>query len=485
LINRKTSKPKKTKSILKQITISLFIIILFTFIITEIIIINRSHNALIESHDNNLLLLVETVISVIEVNGNGIATVDHADKIVTDFNNKKKGLYFIVFNRDNKKIGESKFIKNAKVNLPSNIKNQNFKRMTFWDTMIDEKKIRFIAIKRMISPDHEDHNTFIVKKHTQKCMIIIGKKLDNVKMQLNNIIVLSVSSLSIGFFILIILSRLILVYNFKPLENFQKEVKSILYSNLTPITVPNILEIEKIALTLNSVIGNLKDAFERERRFTSDVAHELRTPVSEIKTLTEVILKYSESIKKEDKLNYSEILDSTIQMQNVINNLLILSRYDSNALKGQKELTHLNKIVTALYKRYSSHAKNLSLLIKNNIDENIEIITDNEMMRTVIENLLSNAVEYSAPNSTIEIDCIIEENIFKFIISNKTSDLVSQDLNFMFDRFWRKDKSRTSDAQHSGLGLSIVASLIDFLGYEIKSELHNNTLKIAIQGRIA
>ena len=95
-----------------------------------------------------------------------------------------------------------------------------------------------------------------------------------------------------------------------PLRTLEKEVRLISSSNLIMVSIPSVIELAQISSTLNLVISNLKDAFDRERRFTADVAHELRTPISEIRTAAEVALQKPSTLNADEQNALQDILAS-------------------------------------------------------------------------------------------------------------------------------------------------------------------------------
>jgi signal transduction histidine kinase len=231
-----------------------------------------------------------------------------------------------------------------------------------------------------------------------------------------------------------------------------------------------------ITVNLKSVIKHLEESINRERRFASNVAHELRTPISEIRTLVEVVLNYGNDLKKDDIDNYADILDSVTHMERIVTNLLILSRYDSRALTSREEVFDMEPLLEEIIKRYRSlmSSKNLELL--NTINVPYVIKSDRGMFGTILENLLSNAFEYSENKSSVGISGFADKRRFRLDISNKVIDLNNEDMERLFERFWRKDSARTSGSGHSGLGLPLVQSLSGFLGYEISVNLSDDSI---------
>lgn len=272
--------------------------------------------------------------------------------------------------------------------------------------------------------------------------------------------------------------------NLEYLRSFQDDIQLINPSNLAPVSIPPARELADVANSLNTVIDNLRKAFERERRFIANVAHELRTPISELRTLAEVSLKWPEEMDEQSLKNYQDILAVVRHMQNTVNNLLVLSRLDSGSLQSQKEMFELRPLAESACKHYQDMAEEKEIIVNNAIPAHCPLFTDKHMFLLIIDNLLSNAVEYSRSSSTVDLSARKDDNFFLFSVSNPAYDLSSRDLPLIFERFWRKDTARTSDRSHSGLGLSLVKSLADFLGFSVEAKLSlTNCLNISISGK--
>lgn len=482
-MNKDMARNFKVRSISKRVSWTFFFTTLLIFLIIGITVINRSHNALLKSFDLNLLNTAQGLASLTDMEENGEIELDLANESMPGFNDKDFYSCFLILTlKDRKEIARSPSLHGYNVSIPDILKENALGETVYWYGSIADRDIRFIAFSKEIVPDPEDVKPASINKISKECLFIVGEDLTRINNQFNEISHLTIITLSIGLIILIIIGRFILIHNLKPLNDFKNEVKLISSSNLIPVSVPDIVEIKSIAETLNSVIDQLKDAFDRERRFTSNVAHELRTPISEIRALVEVVIKYSTNLSKEDYENYSDILESVKHMQNIVNTLLVLTRLDVKTLITQNDLFSLKTLILNIYDKYKPMADQKEITIINNIESAMLINYDKEMINTIIENLISNAIEYSPNNSTIEIDSPSNSSIF---ITNEVKNLSQEDLPLMFERFWRKDESRSSNTNHCGLGLSLVKSLVELLNLEIKAELVGSKLiRITISGFI-
>ncbi len=216
-------------------------------------------------------------------------------------------------------------------------------------------------------------------------------------------------------------------------------------------------ELTSIIEELNSLLARVDQVVTRERRFTSDVAHELRTPISELRTACEVG-SLSTDDAESTQLFFADINDIALQMEQVVSNLLSLSRGDQDGATVLEEEIQLNRFITDCWTRFSELANEKRVELDCRIDKDLAITTDREKLSLIVRNLLENAITYSVPGSRIR--CLLEPGnpSVNLIFENRAANLCTEDLRHLFDRFWRKETSR-SEANHSGLGLSIVKAL--------------------------
>jgi two-component system sensor histidine kinase QseC len=233
------------------------------------------------------------------------------------------------------------------------------------------------------------------------------------------------------------------------------------------------------------MIADIREAFERERRFTANVAHELRTPVSEMRSLAEVALRYQTDLDAQNRKNYEDILASAKEMQATVLNLLTLARCDSGKLQPEKERIPLEPLVSSTWREFADAAASKAIRVHHEVSADTSITTDEALFRLILKNLFSNAVRYTNEGGEIEWKTVVDEDNFSFSLSNSTENLSGHDISCIFEPFWQKDKARTSGDAHSGLGLSLVQSLAALLGLQVSARLTTPThLTVTLSGKI-
>jgi two-component system sensor histidine kinase QseC len=268
-----------------------------------------------------------------------------------------------------------------------------------------------------------------------------------------------------------------------PLERLATRVRDIDARSLdTRITHegPQSVELAPIERQINNLLARLESAFQRERRFSADVTHELRTPLAELKTLAEV--GRQQPADRETVLNFfSDIEDISAQMENLVTTLLELARADAGQLQIVPEDLALAGLVDAA--RTDAAGEGFTdRNIRNDIPADFQVRTDREKLKLILRNLLSNAVTYSPPGATIRVYTATSPGGAELTVENPVTDLERDDVRHMQQRFWRKEEAR-SDPEHSGLGLSLVDALAGALGLKVRLDLdERQVFRATLQG---
>jgi two-component system sensor histidine kinase QseC len=243
-------------------------------------------------------------------------------------------------------------------------------------------------------------------------------------------------------------------------------------------------EIAVVVEQVNALLARLEAGFKRERRLSSDIAHELKTPIAELRNLSEVGVRWPE-----DQASVRQFFEDAgaiaQQMERIVVHLLALARDDEGREHVWTTPVWVAEIVDAAWKPLTRDAGAKRLEFRQQISRALRFDTDPEKFALVVSNLLSNAVAYSPPGSAVV--CTSEETSARASVgfSNRAENLEPQDLAVMFDRFWRKDEARAGG--HSvGLGLALVRALADLLGIEVETRLlPDRTFRITLSRPVA
>ncbi|HXJ43776.1 MAG TPA: ATP-binding protein [Bryobacteraceae bacterium] len=238
-------------------------------------------------------------------------------------------------------------------------------------------------------------------------------------------------------------------------------------------------ELTPITSRLNDLLARLEQSFERERRFSADLAHELRTPIAELRTLAEVALKWPET---REAATDREALAIAMQMEGVVTRLLALLRNEHAQLPVLTERVHLAPLMESVWRPFADRAADKQLKVTRVAPNGAEVETDPVLLRSILTNLVDNAVEYTPDGGTVCVEAKAATTQFTLQVTNTCDDLTAQDVSHFSERFWRKDSAR-SDPKHSGLGLSLVKAFSERLGFQLEVRLVDpSTLSITVTG---
>lgn len=227
-------------------------------------------------------------------------------------------------------------------------------------------------------------------------------------------------------------------------------------------------EITPLALTMNSMLGRLEQAFQRERLFSRNVAHELRTPIAELQSIGEVGAMCPDDAEANARF-FRDITRVSQRMDLMVTNLLMMARHESGQIECTWESVDLVAAMRNVSQRFSRECEERGTKIDLSMPESMSVKADKIYLDIVLSNLVSNAIHHGA-NGTVRTAVVEIDGHAALAIENEAVDLQQQDLPHLFDRFWRKDPSRTGD-RHVGLGLPLVKTLAEVCGWSVNTAL--------------
>tara|TARA_R110000850_G_scaffold159723_19_gene284073 strand:+ start:232 stop:1662 length:1431 start_codon:yes stop_codon:yes gene_type:complete len=233
------------------------------------------------------------------------------------------------------------------------------------------------------------------------------------------------------------------------------------------------IELKPVYSRLNELMDRIQTSFDRERRFSADLAHEIRTPVAELRMLSEVALKWPDQAGPD---TFTETLDIALQLETMIESLLALARWESGEMEPKFELIDLESLAKTCWAPYVDSAELKHHEVRFEFTQPTLLDSDPSLLRHVLTNLFSNAVEYTADRGAITVAGL--ENGIR--ISNSSHGLTDENVSHLFDRYWRRDEAR-SDSGHVGLGLSLARSCAEVLGLDLAADIDEEWLSFTIR----
>ena len=204
------------------------------------------------------------------------------------------------------------------------------------------------------------------------------------------------------------------------------------------------------------------------REFTANVTHELKSPLTSINGYAELIA--TGLVKNDDIKKFGQIINEEgNRLLNIIDDILKLSKLDEENLEEGRNEINIKNVVESCIQRFKRLTDKKNIKIVNEIDD-IFIRTHESLFTDLITNIYENAIKYNKVNGQIAIKYIKDRRFIKLIIEDKGIGIKKEDLSRIFERFYVADKQRTRTLKSTGLGLSIVKHICDYLNYDIKVE---------------
>ena len=276
--------------------------------------------------------------------------------------------------------------------------------------------------------------------------------------------------LLISFFI----SYLITSRTMKPVVRVTRAASKISSSNLgiERLSLPkHDDEIAELIRTFNSLFDRLKIDFDREKQFTSDVSHELKTPVAVILGQTNLLLRWGKDDPEQLLKSLSSIKRETKSMEAIISNLLQISRLERGKIEARMERVGILPLFMRIREELSSIAPDAVSEIDVSPGD-LEIDTDLELLHQVLTVIVSNSVKYAGNSCRISLSARKSDKFVKILLSDDGPGFEEKSIAHVFDRFFRGNEAHTRDSTTSGgsgLGLSIAKVIVGALGGRISA----------------
>ncbi len=216
-------------------------------------------------------------------------------------------------------------------------------------------------------------------------------------------------------------------------------------------------EIETLVVAFNAMLARLEDSFQRLSQFSSDLAHELRTPVSNLMLQTQVALSGTRDIEHYREALYSN-LEEYERMAQMIGDMLFLAQADNGLLKPSSTAVDLTAEIRALFDYFDAWSEERGVTLV--LDGAAAVPGDRLMLRRALSNLLSNAIRHTPAGQRVQVQLRADAESVRIHIDNPGVQIPSERLPRLFDRFYRVDSVRSRQDEGAGLGLAIVKSIV-------------------------
>ncbi len=457
-------------SIRSKLNISIISALIIVLSLTAVFLFTRIKTHVIEVYNTALFDKAQALISLTELDEEGLEFDFAEDGVMTEFLGGASAQYYQLWARDKNPLIKSPSLAESDLPLLGTPPGKH----QYYDLVLpDGRQGRVIEVGFMprVEVDDEEAEDLAELPQPEPITLVFPRER----------ISLDETLFAIGFTILSIIISVLLISAFlvwhlvgrglRPLSSLANQVGAIDESSLDARIVPEgeqSLEIAPIEKQLNHLLDRLQSAFEREKRFSANVAHELRTPLSELRTLSEV---GSMAPEDRDQVSafFTDVSDISRQMEKVVTTLLELTRSEAGLLHSDPEDIELSRFCDWVWQQAINGQGAANRLIKE-IPTDLVVSTDREKFGMILSNLFVNAVSYSPEQAEIIVSCESVNQQIVLSVRNVASDLKPEDILHMKDRFWRKNKAKDGH-NHSGLGLTLVDALAKIMQLDVDLSL--------------
>ena len=253
-----------------------------------------------------------------------------------------------------------------------------------------------------------------------------------------------------------------------PIQRITRTAKELKEGNLSARTnIRGVDEISQLGETFDEMADSIERDRELERRLTTDVAHELRTPLMGIQATTEAIM---DGVFPADDERLGAINSETLRLKRLVDALLNLSKLESGAVPFNEETLDLVELMRGIYMSHEALLEDAELTLLFEADDQVIVRGDADMLRQAAANLISNAVRYNKPGGTVTLGIHRRGDKAALSVADTGIGIADEDKERIFSRFWRADEARTRTSGGLGVGLAVVKEIVDYHGGEIEVE---------------
>ncbi len=277
-----------------------------------------------------------------------------------------------------------------------------------------------------------------------------------------------VGSILLAIAVVVVLVPVLVARGLRPLARLAEEMRGI--GPATPerrLAATGAYELRPLTERFNEVLARMQDGLQRERQFASGVAHELRTPLAELRTLVEVELRYPGG--REPRALLADIGAIGAEMERLVGALLLLTRIEAGIEPAQRQSVDLTRLTRKLLERSAADAAARQLVLEAPTGDTVIWTADPALIEVLLGNLLGNAIAYAPTGSRIVLQCSGSD----WSIRNEAPRLVPADLALMQRRFWRQGEDA---GVHTGLGLALATAAAEAQGLRLALSLHDGWL---------
>lgn len=363
---------------------------------------------------------------------------------------KANPVFIQIVNKEGALMDKSPNLKTSKL-----VFNENEAFYNQFDTKINGEAIRQIQVP-------------VEQNGELKGYILTAISLEGANIVLDNLQKLLLMLFPLVLICLFIITRFLAGRSIIPVQIITQTTDRITRNSLNErVPLPqNKDELFTLTSSINELLDRMQEALERERQFTADASHQLRTPLAVLKGTLEILIRKPRTeAEYQEKITYS--IKEIDRISSAVEQLLILARLDKKSAKIAQTPVNLEIVINDILHRFRSDISKKSLAVNSTSTEVFTITSDPYYMDLVLENLLSNAIKYADENTSIDISIFSKNEKVVCQIKDFGVVIPPTDVEHIFNPFFRADALNHKSIKGNGLGLSIAQKVCDLLNIKI------------------
>ena len=271
---------------------------------------------------------------------------------------------------------------------------------------------------------------------------------------------------------------LIILRSLKPLRTLTEKINELDINNLSEIKETMVIdkgsyEVIKLSSSFQSALNKIYEGYDKQKRFSINVAHELRTPLAVVLTRIDVYKRQNTNIPPETRKFINSLETSIIRLSKLVEDILFISR-EYNA---GKEVVSVKEVIEEIVLDIEDKANQKNIRI-NITGADAKLVTDDVLLERAIFNLIDNAIKYTDENGLCEIEIEEDDLNVNILVKDSGQGISDDQKKFIFDMFYRVDESRSRESGGYGVGLALVKDVVGKMGGE--ASVSDNTPKGSI-----
>lgn len=335
---------------------------------------------------------------------------------------------------------------------------------------------------KILNPLYKDKILIKAVKLNENTFMYINTQLEpldsTVSILKNQFIFVTCLVLFLSFLLALLISRKLS----KPIEKITEKSKLLANGNMEVKfnTDTGIAELNQLAISLNYASSEIAKTNELRRDLMANVSHDLKTPLTMIKAYSEMIRDITYKDHEKMNNNLKTIIDETDRLNLLVEDILTLTKLESNTIRLEKQKLNLNDLIKSIISRYKIFNEYKLIF---NADKDYTIYADKKRIEQVFYNLINNAINYTGKDNKVFINLIDLDKYIKVEVTDTGNGIKPEDMDKIWDKYYTTNKNHKRAVAGTGIGLSIVKNILELHNYKygVKSSEKGTTFYFLIK----